>query len=187
VGKRVVMLLLAVLAMAAAGCGGDDGDDSGNSANAGDSGGAAETRSDEDGASDEDTTTSSDSQEPLTASSLSKAQFIEKANAICTSRVKQIETELASSQKGGAGSGNPDEAAVVEIALPGIQAEIEEIQALGAPRGDVEEVEAFLTVLQSGLDLIDRQAQPTVQGFVGALDSAEKAASKYGLEACPFS
>jgi hypothetical protein len=148
---RLIAALAAAGAIAAAGCGGDD-DDNGSG---------------------------------LDTSDLSKEEWIVQANQICAEGDREAEAKAETFFAGASESKPPSEEQIAkftrEVAVPGIQAQIDGIRALGAPEGDEDEVEAFLDAGQEGVDAA-KEDPAALEG--GALDEATTLARQYGLEAC---
>ena len=153
-GKRLsatVAAVLAASAIAAAGCGGDD----------------------------------DDSDSGLKTSDLSKSEWIAQADQICASRDEEIDAQADTFFSGASESKQPSQAQIEkftrEVAIPGIQAQVDGLRELGAPEGDEEKVEAIIDAAQKGVDEAEQDPN-ALQG--GALDEATTLAKEYGLEAC---
>lgn len=122
--------------------------------------------------------------------SLSKAEFIEKADAICkaarteflakySSFVQAHKTEFSDPQK--------QEALLEEVLdtllAPNVEGQIEQISALGAPNGYATQVETFLNDLQIRLG----EAQDDLAGLTATATpfaKAENAAKQAGMKGC---
>ena len=114
-------------------------------------------------------------------SPLTKAQFIEQADAIC----KQAGAEqvaLASHRKGEVVSGNFE--AVTAVFVPPMEKELRRLGALKPPGAEEGAVKAILKAIRRGvqdakadyLDLFVKETDPFVE--------ANELARKYGLKAC---
>lgn len=176
------LLLLAVV-VAGCGGGGGEGTTSGgggaatSEANGGESGGQGGGESSE---------SSQETEEPV---SEAKADFVAKANAFCEEQLKQLRPQLQKILGGGNGSKKPaaQQAALDRLAKeaigPMMQAEAEELKALGAPEGDEEQVEAVVASLES----IAAQARKNPKALVANVNvfvKAQKVAAEYGIDAC---
>lgn len=129
--------------------------------------------------------------ETTTTASLSKAQFIKKADGICASAEKEVEGEFESfakehklSEKQPPSHGESEEAAT-SILIPSIEGQVEDIRALGAPAGEEEKVEELLTAVEDALD----KAKQDPAAFIetegeGDFAHANKLAREYGLTVC---
>ncbi|MGH2967347.1 MAG: hypothetical protein ACRDMH_18465 [Solirubrobacterales bacterium] len=126
-------------------------------------------------------TSGSTSTTTTSTTAISKAQFLVKANAICTLGNKTL-------NKVGAKLGNNSSQAQITAAVrtayvPSIQAQINGIRSLGAPSGDEATVTNMLNIAQADLNKI--KADPTL--LVGKQDqfaNFAKIAHPYGLTRC---
>ena len=124
---------------------------------------------------------SSSSSTTTSTTAITKAQFLVKANAICTLGNKTL-------NKVGAKLGNSPSKAQITAAVkaayvPSIQAQINGIRNLGAPSGDEATVTNMLNIAQADLNKI--KADPTL--LVGKKDpfaNFAKVAHPYGLTHC---
>lgn len=161
---RLIMLLICAVAVGAlvAGCGGDDG------------------------------SASSGSGATVTTSSLSKDEFVKQASAACTRARKNITNESLGylQQHEAKGDSRADEAAsfasmVKVVILPIIENEIAEIEKLGAPSGDEDEIEAFLASEQKGMDEVAKLSRIVSRFQLERYFApSAKIGRAYGLEAC---
>jgi hypothetical protein len=165
----LVLFTLVLLLLLATGCGGS-----------GDKGG-------EQTASQETAGSASDAQ--ANAGPLSKTAFIKRASAICaqTKRRSSIafreyaETNAVPSSGPGLATKATD---LVETAfVPIYDQQIEEIGALGVPRGDEEEVGAILSAMRQGVEGATREPLAFIRQ-PAALDHASRLVVAYGLPAC---
>lgn len=139
---------------------------------------------------------SSDSSESETGS-LTKAQFIKQADAICQKGSRQAEREYATYVRRNSDVVSPQTtqseqaAAAAEIIdtvyIPAHEKEIDEIRSLGAPESDEEKVTAILDAMQRALAV----AEDHPLGFLRNGDSAYRSFAKagklakaYGLTVC---
>jgi hypothetical protein len=132
--KRFIATLAAALAIVVlvAGCGG--GSDSSDST-AADTGGA----------------------DTSDAPALSKAEFIKQGDEICAETGQKLQEGITDfSSENGLDEGEPSEEQaeelVTEVILPLIQEQAEEIDALGAPKGEEAEVEEIVAGLEEAVD-----------------------------------
>ncbi|HEU4905901.1 MAG TPA: hypothetical protein VFT19_07270 [Solirubrobacterales bacterium] len=163
----------------AAGCGGGDSDSSGGSSAVT---GSTEAAGSADGGEAGPSLT--DTGESLPESSLSKAQYIKRANELCARSQKERQAATRAYIKESAGkSGNQVESLIEDVYAPMTEAMLAELRALGAPSGDADAVEALVIALE-------RRLEGTVAG--GGLPEkqfkevrqAERQAQSYGLTAC---
>jgi hypothetical protein len=151
------MAMLAILGTISVGCGG--GDDEGS--------GVATT---------------------VAASSITKAQFVKKANAICQKGKAQLAGGLAAFVKLHEKEPVEDTAVIAAktILRPNLQAQVDQIRTLGAPRDDVAEIEAFSVALLNGIDQIVIKESSTTQESMQLLRPAGNVALKYGIDQCAY-
>lgn len=141
------------------------------------------------GGSDDDSANGS-AEITVETSSLSKVEFIKRADAICQKGRDQFDREFEAFT-----TANKEELAEAEnasewvggivngILLPNYEARIDELTALGAPEGDQKEVEVFLNAFQDRLN--EMSEKPTeLSRTVRPFKSVEKAARDYGLNGC---
>ena len=156
---RLMMLLIAAAAVTAVGCGGD-------SEGSGGSGG------------DPDVTT-------VTTSSLSKDAFLKKANAICARGAFQaVEGEPTDGEP--APKTLPERVEVVMV--PAFNQVADELQQLGAPRGDEAEIEAIVAALHEDVDSLEQNSasQKALTKLQYEFESSSALAGPYGLYACAY-
>jgi hypothetical protein len=113
---------------------------------------------------------------------LTKAEFIEQADAICAAGNE----ELNSLEPDFGADKNPAEIVdsfVSEELVPVLQAEHDDIEALGAPEGDEAEVESLLASLQGAIDAAEEDPMAFVISD-DAFAEADQAAEAYGLKEC---
>jgi hypothetical protein len=97
----------------------------------------------------------------ITTSSLTKAEFIKKADAICAKGRQNTLPALAHylQKHESSASSSIDEherfaGAIKAVFLPEIENQIREISELGAPSGDEQRIETLLDTLQQKIDVI---------------------------------
>jgi hypothetical protein len=116
----------------------------------------------------------------LRASSLTNAEWIAKADAICQQGNQQTEQDA----KQQFGNQKPTAAEVqqfvTETALPSTQDQIDKIRALGAPSGDEDQVNRILDTVQADID----QAKSSGDINEHSFDDADALARQYGLKVC---
>lgn len=115
------------------------------------------------------------------AEPLSKADFVTQADEICADGNAEIEAEAEAF---------PDEPSEEEIAqfaddilIPNIQGQHDDIDALGAPEGDEDDVQAVLDALQEGIDAVEADPN-TLLSSDDPFTEANDLAGAYGLEEC---
>ena len=125
----------------------------------------------------------------IESGSLSKKEFIEKADAICRARVSEAHEEFEAfvERKKVATASSAEQAvlateAIDTIIRPPLEKQISEIRDIGAPVGDEDQVAGILTAIQKALD--EGQTDPT--GIIGGSSFARSStlAQKYGFAVC---
>ena len=110
-----------------------------------------------------------------------KAEFLVKANAICTVGNKTL--NKVGAKLGKSPSQAQITAAVKTVYVPSIQAQINGIKALGAPSGDEATVTSMLDLAQADLNKV--KADPTLLfGKTDPFANFAKVAHPYGLTRC---
>jgi hypothetical protein len=117
---------------------------------------------------------------------LTKAEFIQQADAICKKAHDQFEKDF---NKAFGGNPQPNQAELNKFALstlvPGVQGEIDDVSALQPPSGDEAEVQAIIDAVQGGVDKI--KADPGVLSPKVKFDPQKKGhqlAKEYGMKEC---
>lgn len=118
---------------------------------------------------------------------LTKVEFIEQGDRICEKSEKQSETEAEEfAEENGfdleKASGEELEEAIAAVLVPALEQQAEEIDALGAPEGDEEEVEAIVAALEDGTAKVEDDPGAVFEG--APLKEASKLAKDYGFEVC---
>lgn len=120
-------------------------------------------------------------------SSLTKAQFIKRADAICT---KANNDQLVAVQKAAKSTPKSEqnqagkEKIIVTAGLPPIAKEAEELAELGIPDGDEKEVEAIIAGIEFALKKGEENPVLVLEGAASPFIPVNKLAAAYGLESC---
>lgn len=144
------------------------------------------------GCGSDDSATGTTSSDTIKTSTLTKAQFVKRADKICDQQSVKISIALgAYLNKNVPRSGQNEEAivadAVREILTPNVRSQIKEIRALGGPAGDEEQVEAILTAMQESVDSLDGRQRFSLEEDLGpAFQQEGKLARDYGLASCAY-
>lgn len=124
-------------------------------------------------------------------SSLTKAEFVKKADAICVRREEEKNKALqaafndASKEKlKGQKAQEAQEEIIADAALPPIAEMVEELADLGTPSGEEEKAEAMVEAFEEEVSNIEGDLKGTVEGKVGNFDKANKLAEKFGMKSC---
>jgi hypothetical protein len=133
---------------------------------------------------------SSDPEITVQAGSLSKAEFIKKADAICKAGRSEFEAKYSSlieAHKADIGNAEKEKEILDEvletILSPNIEGQIEQISELGAPKDYAPEVTAFLNAVQKRLDEMHENPEELTASSV-PFKKAEDVAKKAGMDGC---
>lgn len=118
---------------------------------------------------------------------LTKVEFIAQGDAICKKAEKQAETEAEEfAEENGfdleKATDEELEEAIAEVLVPALERQSREIDALGAPEGDEEKVEAIIVALEDGTSKVEDDPSAVLEG--SPLKEASQLASDYGFETC---
>jgi hypothetical protein len=115
-----------------------------------------------------------------------KAEFIKQGDAICKKGNEESETELDefAKQKGFQSELSKDqiEEAVTAVLLPNLQRQAEELDALGVPAGDEDEVGAIIDSLEE--TIADIEKDPSTFLEEGVLAKPIRLENAYGFKVC---
>jgi hypothetical protein len=129
----------------------------------------------------------------IETSSITKKEFIEQADEICQLGnrwlLKQMGAYIAEKKAEGSKQSKEElfTQAAKAVALPRVEANIKDFQALGAPPGDETELEAYLTQIQQETEAL--QGQPEISQkdlFSNGYADAGELARNYGLKSCSY-
>jgi hypothetical protein len=120
------------------------------------------------------------------ASGLTKAEFIERGDAICKKAdVEQVKVfdafikENPGIQRTEAGQNE-----MVLIALPQIRAEAKELAALEAPSGDEDEIAALVAGIEKAVEQGEGKPSVLLGGAANPFDAVDRLADRYGFKVC---
>jgi predicted small secreted protein len=124
--------------------------------------------------------------------SISKEEFITKADAICKASSKRMEKELFEFLRKNRGGGTlrkpsveQNEKFIVTVLIPNLEQEIKELKALGIPDGDDEKVDAMIAALEEGQETAENQTATVAAGTSDMVFGiASRIAAEYGLQTC---
>ncbi len=129
----------------------------------------------------------------ITTGSLSKAEFIKRADAICASAKSRFSREytafvqedkaLFAGKAGKAAQAVALEKIVNEILVPNFQRAVDGISSLGAPKADERPVTAFLSAVEQRLGELEETPSEATES-AAPFGKAEKLARAYGLTGC---
>ncbi len=124
---------------------------------------------------------------PVTTSSLSKEEFIQRAGAVCDRARQTALPELSTYAE--KHKGVPREELLADafkaVLVPMVEQEMAAIRKLGAPPGDEEEIEAILAAQQEGIDRVKRiEKARSGSEFPAYFEAADEMLLDYGLTGC---
>jgi hypothetical protein len=124
------------------------------------------------------------------SAALTKAEFVKQANAICKKGNATFESEFEAFAKehnlneNKAPSKAVQEEAIDQIAVPRISSQVEEIRALGTPKGDDGELEGILTGVEEGLEEAEENPAVLFGEAPSKFKQVNKETREYGLTVC---
>lgn len=130
---------------------------------------------------------SDDDGDSTTAESLTKVEFIKQGDRICEKANEQSETEAEEFAEENdftleKASKDQLEEAVSEVLVPNLNGQAEDLEALGAPEGDEEQVEEIIVSLEDAAGEIEDDPSLVFEGEV--LKEPSELAKDYGFEVC---
>lgn len=123
-------------------------------------------------------------------SSISKQEFIEKADEICSKESEEflplILNYIAKHEnEKGRTQGEITQDGVEKLIVPKFQSQIDQIKELGAPEGDEKEIEAFLRAMQTATWNLEKRNELNLSTDIDReFATAGELAIDYGLQSC---
>jgi hypothetical protein len=122
------------------------------------------------------------------AASITKAEFIKKADAACEKGEKEIEKDFAAYSKSHENLKEPtkdDYSELVDaVFVPNAEQELDEIQALGAPTGDEEQIDTMLEARKESIAAAENEPEQAVTNSSSLFGESSQLAKAYGLKVC---
>ena len=122
------------------------------------------------------------------ADSISKEEFVAKADAICKDGTERLQAAIGRILKDQPNitkvSQAEQEKIVTTVLVPNVSKEVKELRALGAPDGDEERVDAMVTALEEGVETAERDPQAVTKSSDAIFGIASRIAGEYGLTTC---
>jgi hypothetical protein len=119
---------------------------------------------------------------------ISKEEFIAKANAICQKGTARLQKAIFAALKNPRNLTKVSEAEQIKIVktamVPNISQEAKELRALGIPEGDEEKVEAMISALEEGVETAEQDPQAVTKSSDVVFGISSRIAGEYGLTAC---
>jgi hypothetical protein len=123
-----------------------------------------------------------------TTASLSKAEFVRKANAICAKDAQRMQKDFQAFSSEHNDNPNPSRAEyeefIAKVIEPNLTHQIRTIRALGSPASDAGTVEEILSAVEEGLRTAGEKPELVTRGNAEIFGKAIKLAATYGLTAC---
>lgn len=120
--------------------------------------------------------------------SISKEEFIAKADAICKKSNSRMEAAFGKFLQGNPNltktTGPKFERLVGDVMVPNLKREVEELRALEIPDGGEEKVNAMIAALEEGVETAERDPQAVTNSSDVVFGISSRIAGEYGLEVC---
>jgi hypothetical protein len=127
------------------------------------------------------------------ASSITEAEFISQAKEICSSRKRQLLKDLGDYSLAYRGrhpnqtaSAHAFPSALRKVGIPGLQAQLDALRALGLPSDDDGRAEAYLNAFQEAIDASRVPGRTTGTQFLREFQKSRDLARSYGIGPCAF-
>jgi hypothetical protein len=118
------------------------------------------------------------------AGTLSKGQYIKKAEKICARERNRMGKDLLALEA------KDEQASLVaaqdSILIPGMEAEVELLAELGAPKGDEAQIEAMLGAMVEAIEETSARQAKTFDELTEPFGRFDKLVTAYGMEGCIF-
>jgi hypothetical protein len=122
------------------------------------------------------------------ASSISKEEFITKADAICKQGTERLQKAIAGLLRKQPNitkvTKGEQEKIVATVMVPSVSREARELRALGVPEGDDEKVDAMITALEEGVETAEQDPVAVTKSSDAIFGITSRIAGEYGLTAC---
>lgn len=127
--------------------------------------------------------------------SISRAEFIEKADAVCGKGQKQVKAEYAAyleendiEELGEGGESETEAEArmadIIEAAIPALRQQLEGIRELGAPAGEEARVSAYLEAAEAGIEKGEEDPRAMFTSSKALFAQSDKLAGEIGFKVC---
>ena len=126
----------------------------------------------------------------LETASLNKAEYVKQAEEICIAGNEDLLPEITTylqkhESHPGQSEGEVVAAAVQHAVVPKLQLEVDKLYSLGAPAGDEQQLEAFLTAMLKATEDLESRNELTLEpGLSRVLGHAGDLALNYGIQNC---
>jgi len=121
-------------------------------------------------------------------SSISKAQYVKQAEAVCKKGNEEMEADFAVFYRENEDVKKPTESLYVnlfeEVLEPNVSTEIEELRKLDVPKGDAAQVETMLNAREESLTIAESEPKAIIENSKKVFGKASRLAGEYGLNDC---
>jgi arginine repressor len=122
------------------------------------------------------------------ANSISKEEFITKADAICKKGSERMQAAIARVLKRQRNitkvTKGAQEKIVATVMVPSVSREIKELRAIGIPDGDAERVNGMIAALEEGVETGEQDPEAVIKSSDAIFGIASRIAGEYGLAVC---
>lgn len=116
--------------------------------------------------------------------SITKAEFVTQANAICAESNKSINAAEKDAFSGGQPTQADVENFVNDTVIPEVESQITDIRALEVPDGEEDQINAILDAAESGLEEAKSDPAAMAGNQTDPFAEANKLAGEYGMTEC---
>lgn len=124
-----------------------------------------------------------------TTATISKAEFIKKADAICTNGQKRSQSEFTAFAEENPNPKAKEPTAAewseigTQILVPALRRQLDEIRQLGSPAKDEAQIEEFLDQTEEAIEKLEEEPE-TAKSPAKLLADAHKTIKGYGFKVC---
>jgi hypothetical protein len=115
-------------------------------------------------------------------SELTRAQFLQQGDAICTQAAAEQARRASHYRKGEVAAGNFE--VVTAVFVPPMSGELRRLKALNPPQADAARIRAILKAIESGLEDVKADYLDLFVKETDPFAEANELAQRYGLNAC---
>ncbi|HWI97023.1 MAG TPA: hypothetical protein VNS60_13240 [Solirubrobacterales bacterium] len=119
---------------------------------------------------------------------ISKEDFIVKADAICKKGTERLQKAIFAALKHPQNLAKVSEDEQIKIVttamVPNVSREVKELRALGIPDGDEEKIDAMIGALEEGVETAEQDPQAVTKSSDVVFGISSRIAGEYGLTAC---
>jgi hypothetical protein len=152
---------------------------------------AGVSRPDGDGGAVRDGNSASGDSPSGSREAISKSQFVLKADKICQTMITETTYDALPIRRREEAEPDFDPDAVETmlvstILIPDLRDAVEQLEGLGAPPGDEEQIEKFLDATREAIDDAEADPEEVAKEAGPTFAEAEDLAEAYGLGVCPY-